>query len=162
VGGREARKLNTTRRCERRDLFTPRFAKDSSTPTGEGGERVTKEGKQAPLYTCRQFLPSLLGVDCFHQSLSHTRAHTRRRASAPARGRELRLSHASVPSGRWQGRGNYRSPTPRCILGAKIREWCVFYLSLAHAHEGSGRDVPAARAGRAACTASGCALPITS
>jgi hypothetical protein len=40
-----------------------------------------------------------------------------------ARGRELGLSPASVPSGRWQGRGKLkRSPTPRSIHGTLDEE----------------------------------------
>ena len=49
-----------------------------------------------------------------------------RSASAPARGRELRLLPASAPSGRWQGIGNKRSPAPRCIHGTPRRESCNF------------------------------------
>jgi hypothetical protein len=53
-------------------------------------------------------------------------------ASAPARGRELRLSPASVPPRRWQGRGNQRSPTPRCIHGTLDESRVISHLSLAH------------------------------
>jgi hypothetical protein len=38
-------------------------------------------------------------------------------SNSPTRGRELRLLPASVPSGRWQGSGNKRSPTPSFIGG---------------------------------------------
>ena len=53
-------------------------------------------------------------------------------ASAPARRRVLRLSPASVPSGRWQGGGNKRSPTPRCFHGTLNESRVISHFGLAH------------------------------
>jgi hypothetical protein len=82
-------------------------------------------------------------------------------SSAPARGRELRLSPASVPSGRWLGSGNKRSPTPRSIHGTLDVSRVISYLSFAHTRRrgglrtGAGRQREAAAGGREQAPARG-------
>ena len=69
-------------------------------------------------------------------SLSYTTSYSLRqvfsRFDHSKLGHELRLLPANVPPGRWQGSGNDRSPTPRCILGHPDESRVISYLSLAH------------------------------